>query len=230
MTMPHVKTLALAAAAVGLAGAAGSAAAQEIELTLSHFLPPVHGIHTDFIEPWARELEERTDGRVAVEIFPGTAALGNVAQQYDQVVAGVTDIAHGLAGIPRGRFPRTSIMDLPFLTEDAGVASRTLWDPVQRERGVPGGVCRGRAAGAALPQRRADPQPGSDRSRPWRTWRVCGSARPARRSARCSNSSARRRSGCRRGRSTRTCSAARSTAPSSRGTRSPRSGWPKVLD
>lgn len=128
MTMPSLKSLALAgAAAAALATAAGPAAAQDIELTLSHFLPPVHGIHTDFIEPWARELEERTDGRVAVEIFPGTAALGNVAQQYDQVVAGVTDIAHGLAGIPRGRFPRTSIMDLPFLTEDAGVASRTLW-------------------------------------------------------------------------------------------------------
>ncbi|NBC94937.1 MAG: C4-dicarboxylate ABC transporter [Deinococcus-Thermus bacterium] len=128
MTKPW-STAALTAGAGALAlGIAGApAAAQEIELTLSHFLPPVHGIHTDFIEPWARELEARTDGRVAVEIFPGTAALGNVAQQYDQVVAGVTDIAHGLAGIPRGRFPRTSIMDLPFLTDDAGVASQTLW-------------------------------------------------------------------------------------------------------
>lgn len=98
-----------------------------MELKLSHYLPPVHGIHTDFLEPWARELESRTDGAIRVSIFPGTAALGNVAKQYDQVRAGVVDIAHGLSGTPRGRFPRTSIIDMPFLTPNADVATRTLW-------------------------------------------------------------------------------------------------------
>lgn len=124
-------TAMLTAAAALLAGGTavlGAGAQAQTELTLSHFLPPVHGIHTDFLEPWARELEARTDGAVTVTIYPGTAALGNVAQQYDQVVAGVTDIAHGLAGIPRGRFPRTSIMDLPFLTGEAGIATRVLWE------------------------------------------------------------------------------------------------------
>lgn len=105
----------------------GMSPAQEVQLKLSHFLPPVHGMHTDFMEPWARELEARTGGRVAVEIFPGGTQLGNVARQYDQVRAGVVDIAHGLHGIPRGRFPRTSIIDLPFLTESADAATRALW-------------------------------------------------------------------------------------------------------
>jgi ferredoxin-NADP reductase len=97
-------------------------------LTLSHFLPAVHGIQTDFIEPWARGLEECSGGQVAVEIFPGGTQLGNVARQQEQVLAGVVDIAHGLHGIPRGRFNRTSIIDLPFLTESAGAATQTLWD------------------------------------------------------------------------------------------------------
>jgi TRAP-type C4-dicarboxylate transport system substrate-binding protein len=101
--------------------------AQEIELKLSHFLPPVHGMHTDFMEPWARELEARTGGQVKVTIFPGGTQLGNVAKQYDQVRAGVVDIAHGLHGIPRGRFPRTSIIDLPFLVDSADQATRALW-------------------------------------------------------------------------------------------------------
>ena len=118
---------ALLASLAAAANPGPAAAAEEpIELKLSHFLPPSHGIHRDFIEPWARELEERTGGRVAVTIYPGPGGLGNVARQYDQVVAGVTDIAHGLTGIPRGRFPRTSVIDLPFLTESAGQATCIL--------------------------------------------------------------------------------------------------------
>ncbi len=98
-----------------------------IELKLSHFLPTGNGMHYDFMEPWARELEARTDGRVKVTIFPGGTPLGNVAKQYDQVRAGVVDIAHGLHGIPSGRFPRTSVIDLPFMTESADAATRALW-------------------------------------------------------------------------------------------------------
>lgn len=102
-------------------------AAAQTELKVSHFLPAVHGIHADFIEPWARELEKRTNGKIKVTVFPGGSSFGDVARQYDQVNAGVIDIAHGLHGIPRGRFPRTSIIDLPFLTESADAATRTLW-------------------------------------------------------------------------------------------------------
>lgn len=122
-----------AALTAGLSGvlalglATERASAQEHQLRLSHFLPPVHGIHTDFLQPWAEELAACSGGQVAVEIFPGGTQLGNVAKQQEQVLAGVVDIAHGLHGLPRGRFPRTSVIDLPFLTEFADAASRTLW-------------------------------------------------------------------------------------------------------
>lgn len=124
--MKKLFTSVLAAAATVVA--AGAASAAEIELKLSHYLPPVHGIHTDFLQPWAEELERRTDGKVHVEIYPGGTQLGNVAKQFDQVRAGVVDLAHGLHGIPRGRFPKTSLIDMPFLTESADAASRALWD------------------------------------------------------------------------------------------------------
>ncbi|MEX2630490.1 MAG: TRAP transporter substrate-binding protein [Tistlia sp.] len=123
----HTFTHTLALAAVAGLALAAPAKAAEIELKLSHFLPPVHGIHTDFIEPWARQLEACSEGRVAVEIYPGGTQLGNVAKQQEQVLAGVVDVAHGLTGLPRGRFPRTSVIDLPFLTESADAATRTLW-------------------------------------------------------------------------------------------------------
>ena len=102
-------------------------AAAETRLTLSHFLPAVHGIHTDFIVPWTEQVSECTGGEVTFEIFPGGTARGGVARQQEQVMAGVVDIAHGLHGIPRGRFPRSSLIDLPFLTDDAGAATHALW-------------------------------------------------------------------------------------------------------
>ena len=106
---------------------AAAPAAAEVRLTLSHFLPAVHGIHNDFIVPWTEQVSECTGGAVSFEIFPGGTARGGVARQQEQVMAGVVDIAHGLHGIPRGRFPRSSIIDLPFLTDDAGAATHALW-------------------------------------------------------------------------------------------------------
>ena len=102
------------------------ASAQTV-LKLSHFLPAVHGIHTDFIEPWTKDVEACSGGEVKFEIFPGGTQLGNVAKQQEQVVAGVVDIAHGLVGLPRGRYPLTSLIELPFMVETADAGTRTLW-------------------------------------------------------------------------------------------------------
>ncbi|MBL4613489.1 MAG: TRAP transporter substrate-binding protein [Magnetovibrio sp.] len=123
--MKRIATFALAAA--GLL-AATAVQAQTITLKISHFLPSSHPTQKDFLEPWARQLEEKTGGKVKVEIYPAGSAFGHVAKQLDQVKAGVVDIAHGLTGIPRGRLPRTLVTDLPFLVKTADAASRTLWD------------------------------------------------------------------------------------------------------
>lgn len=121
------KTLKLAAMTGASLLLAGTASAQTT-LKLSHYLPPVHGIHTDFIVPWTEQVTQCTNGEVQFDIYPGGTQLGNVAKQQEQALAGVVDIAHGLQGIPRGRFPRTSLIELPFLTRDAGDASETLWE------------------------------------------------------------------------------------------------------
>lgn len=112
-------------AAIAL-GVANDAEART-KLKLSHYLPSVHGIHTDFIVPWTEQVSQCSGGEVEFEVFPAGTQLGNVARQQEQVVAGVVDIAHGLHGIPRGRFPRTSLIDMPFLTDDAGAATHALW-------------------------------------------------------------------------------------------------------
>lgn len=121
-----MKTLSTIAAVAALASATAPAAA-ETTLKLSHYLPAVHGIHTDFIVPWTEQVTQCTNGEVQFEISPGGTQLGNVAKQQEQVLAGVVDIAHGLSGTPRGRFPRTSLVEMPFLSRDAGAATAALW-------------------------------------------------------------------------------------------------------
>jgi len=114
--------------AAGLAMSANQASAQDITLTMSHYLPPVLGLHKDFLEPWARELEEKTGGKVTVEIQTAGSALGVITKQWDQVVDGVVDIAFGLHGIPRGRFTCTPAIELPFLTDSVEEANQVLWE------------------------------------------------------------------------------------------------------
>ena len=111
-----------------IGGASAAIAAETIELKISHFLPERHGFQADFLAPWAKELEERTGGKVKVTIYPGTSSFGQAARQVDQVKAGVVDMALGLRGIPRGRFTRSAIIELPFLVEKAGPGTLALWE------------------------------------------------------------------------------------------------------
>src|SRR6266566_8010790 len=91
--------LSLACAVAGLAAPAtvtGPAMADPITLKFSHFLGPTSFFQLDVVEPWAKELEARTNGQVKVETFDGTSPVGGVTDQASNVKAGKVDIALGL--------------------------------------------------------------------------------------------------------------------------------------
>jgi len=113
------------AAAVALGFGAGAQAQTELKFTT--FVPPTHGFAVDVLEPLGKEIEKRSGGKVTVRVFAGNSPFGKVENQADQVKQGVTDLAFGLNGIPRGRYPRTSIMEMPFVAESADSASKALW-------------------------------------------------------------------------------------------------------
>jgi TRAP-type C4-dicarboxylate transport system substrate-binding protein len=116
----------LASIATLMLGISG-AAAQEVTLKFSHFLGPTSFFQVDLVEPWARELEAKTNGRVKVEVHNGASPLGKVTEQASQVKAGTVDIALGLRSAEGERFPGSSIIELPFLVKDAPSGSRALW-------------------------------------------------------------------------------------------------------
>jgi len=105
--------------------------AQDITLTFSHFLGPKSFFQADVAEPFAKELEEKTGGRVKVKIFNGADPQGKVTEQATQVKNGMVDIALGLRGAEGDRFSGSSVIELPFLVPDALRGSKALWSLYQ---------------------------------------------------------------------------------------------------
>ncbi|MDI6762907.1 MAG: TRAP transporter substrate-binding protein [Thermodesulfobacteriota bacterium] len=102
-------------------------AVKPIELKLSHFMSPMHNLHVDVLAPFAKEVEERTKGRVKVTIYPGEA-LGKAKDHYDMTMHGITDLALFIHGYTAGRFPLTSVIELPINVPSAKVGSRVIWE------------------------------------------------------------------------------------------------------
>lgn len=100
---------------------------KKIELTFSHFLGPDSFFQIDLIEPWARRIEEESEGRIRVKIVNNTSPFGHVTEQAGNVAAGKVDIALGIRGAEGARFPGTSVAEVPMAVRDATSGSRALW-------------------------------------------------------------------------------------------------------
>jgi len=110
-----------------LMAACATEPAGPIELKMSHFMSEKHPMHAKVMAPFAEEVEKATEGRVKITIYSG-GALGKPTDQYDSAVTGVTDIAFGLHGYTPGKFPLTSVVELPNLVTSATGGSRVLWE------------------------------------------------------------------------------------------------------
>jgi len=86
---------------------------------------------TDAYEVWAKMVEETTDGRVKVSVFPGST-LTNVMESYDATIAGVCDIAMVPQSFEPERFPLTMVMNAPLGLPNAVVSGKVGWDLYQK--------------------------------------------------------------------------------------------------
>jgi TRAP-type C4-dicarboxylate transport system substrate-binding protein len=97
-----------------------------IDLILSHAFPARHVQHRLMLEPFKKELEEKSKGRIKVTIHPG-GALAPAPAHYENIVAGAFDIGWTLQGYTPGRFPLSAIVEMPFLWSSAQEATRVFW-------------------------------------------------------------------------------------------------------
>lgn len=122
-----LKTL-IGAAALSLLGTAGLA--ETFEMKIATFVTPKHGM-SQWIEGWAKALEERSDGRLTFEILHG-AQMGPPPKYYDIAANGQADITWVLHGATPGRFQLTEITNMPFLFCSSEQATRVINDPRMR--------------------------------------------------------------------------------------------------
>ncbi len=99
------------------------AQAPVVSLKLHHFLPPVSNGHAKMLAPWAKQVEEDSQGKIKIEIFPSMQLGGTPPQLYDQARDGVVDIVWTLPGSTPGRFPTTEVMELPFIVAQRGIVN-----------------------------------------------------------------------------------------------------------
>jgi len=123
-------TIGIAAFGAGLSMAALAAQAQaEVTLRCQHFLPPTSSVPAYFMAPWAEAIEEASDGRIEVELYPAMQLGGAPPALYDQIRDGVIDCGWALPAYTPGRFPEAETMELPFMTSmDAEGSSRAAWE------------------------------------------------------------------------------------------------------
>lgn len=101
--------------------------AKTIKLNYSNFFPPTH-VQSILAQAWCDEVEKRTNGQVVVEYYPGQT-LTKGTQNYDGVVAGLSDIGMCLFAYTRGRFPVMEAVDLP-LGYDSGITATKVVNAV----------------------------------------------------------------------------------------------------
>jgi TRAP-type C4-dicarboxylate transport system substrate-binding protein len=106
-----------------------TAAAKTIKLRLAHGWSPKHHCHV-ILDKWTKDVSKATDGRVEITIFPG-GALSTAVQLYDSTRMGVADLAWFLQGYTPGKFPLTSVVELPFMATSGAQASQALWELYQ---------------------------------------------------------------------------------------------------
>ncbi|MDD7909253.1 TRAP transporter substrate-binding protein [Pseudovibrio exalbescens] len=119
----------LAASALPAIFSVGAANAADYTFKLHHFLSNKAPAHAQMLEPWARAVEEKSGGKVSIEIFPSMTLGGRPPELVSQARDGVVDLVWTLNGYTPGLFPRTEVMELPLVyVNDPKAANLALND------------------------------------------------------------------------------------------------------
>lgn len=96
-----------------------------IELRFATFIPPTD-VYAVNLETWAKELEQRTNGKVKVTFFHGQSLL-KVPEMLDGVAAGTADMAFMFSGAFPDRLPLSQIMGLPTMLFGTSTQASQVW-------------------------------------------------------------------------------------------------------
>lgn len=100
--------------------------AKVITLKVANYFPPP-APHSKIFEDFARDLEQRTNGRIKIQYFAGGSLL-KAQRMYEGVVTGIADIGFAHVEYTPGRMPVTEACDLPIGYPSGWVANEVVND------------------------------------------------------------------------------------------------------
>ncbi len=106
---------------------AGPAPAQEIKLTFADQNSPAGWGPAHALQPWVKQVEEATKGRVKLEVYPSQTLIKGV-DMWKGIRSGIADIGWCVQGYWPEQTPLSDVMSLPFLPlTTAEKGSEVLW-------------------------------------------------------------------------------------------------------
>lgn len=122
MTLIH----SLCAAVAALILTAGATTADEVKLTFATLAPPDSRVAQGAFHPWADRINTAGQGVVHLDIRDGFA-IANLDNVYSRVMDDVVQVGWALQGAIGGKFVRSAIAGLPFVSDDCETASVAFW-------------------------------------------------------------------------------------------------------
>lgn len=117
----------LAATALGMAGIAAPAAAQDMKLRLGDSFPVGHYIPENMTKFWMQRVTELTQGKVGFDYYPAEQ-LGKAKDLLSLTQTGVMDVGYVGASYVSDKLPLSSVAELPenFTTSCQG--TKAFWE------------------------------------------------------------------------------------------------------
>ncbi len=122
-----IKGLLAAGLALALGLPLAARAVEPITLKFSFPGPPASTNLTGGLAPWAKDVENASDGTLKIQIFTG-GTIANIRNTYDRLLNNVIDIGYSTPASYGGVFKGTSVVDLPFLVHDIVPGAVALWN------------------------------------------------------------------------------------------------------
>jgi len=124
LLIPLALLLAISLIAIGCPSTPAST--EVIELNFSTMFPGTH-LYGMINQKFCDVIKERTNGRVEITLFPG-GSLTSAPKCYEGVVQGLSDIGMSCPLYVAGRFPASSLFELPQDVPNAWVSSHVYDD------------------------------------------------------------------------------------------------------
>lgn len=113
-------------------GISGNGFAAQYTIKLHYEMPTTAPLAKYGFEPWAKDLEKATNGKVKVQTYPGDTLFKTKTDAVEAIKAGIADIAFMFAWAFSPQFDLTDVLSVPFIAPNAEVASRATWEVFQK--------------------------------------------------------------------------------------------------